>query len=155
MTAPLPLPPLTPKDVFFAALAAGRTVPEDKSHLVFANCIVKQLYKLGYPVSAAGGIEQPEVPRESAATDDCATSLPLPDCAHADPQPLRALQRVHSDVDALGEVWRACLEAVAQRIVEMDPAGFNPTSCASALRALVRTSSLQCLPCPDQLKDAQ
>lgn len=155
MTAPLPLPPLTPKDVFLAALAAGRTVPEDKSHLIFANCIVKQLHKLGYPVSAAGGIEQPEVPRESAATDDRAASLPLPDCAPADPQPPRPPQRVGLDVEALGEVWRACLEAVAQRIVEMDPAGFNPTSCASALRALVRTSSLQCLPCPDQPKDAQ
>lgn len=155
MTAPLPLPPLTPKDVFLAALAAGRTVPEDETHLVFASCIVKQLYKLGYPVSAAGGIEHSEVPLESAATDDCATSLPVPDCAHADPQPPPPQQRIRSDVDALGEVWRACLEAVAQRIVEMDPAGFTPASCASALRALVRTSSLQCLPCPHQHEDAQ
>lgn len=150
MTVPLPLPPLTPKDVFLAALAAGRTVPEDETHVVFANCILEQLYKLGHLRSAAVLVKQRERAwSELAAPDACPPNLPLAGHTHAAPQPLCPPQGIRSDCESLAEVWRACLEATAQRVAEMDSAVFTPASCASALRALVRTSSLQCPPCPN------
>ncbi|WP_041657740.1 MULTISPECIES: hypothetical protein [Achromobacter] len=156
MTAPLPVSPLTPKAVFLAALAAGRTVPEDETHVIFANCIVEQIYKLGYQLSAADGFKQPErVSSELAARDACATFRPLQGHSLAQTQPLHPPAFVSIDVETLGEVWRACLEAVAQRVVGMDPAGFTPTSCASALLALVRTSNLARMTCTDRIEVAQ
>ncbi|CAB3846091.1 hypothetical protein LMG3410_01524 [Achromobacter aegrifaciens] len=156
MTAPLPLSPLTRKAVFLAALAAGRTVPEDETHVIFANCVVEQIYKLGYRLSATDDFEQPEgISSELAAPQACLTRRPLPGLPpiHMRSQHLPAV--VSLDVDSLGEVWRACLEAVAQRVAGMDLAGFTPTSCASALLALVRTSHLACIPCGDQIEVAQ
>lgn len=157
MTAPLPLSPLTRKAVFLAALAAGRTVPEDETHVIFANCVVEQIYKLGFRLSATtDDFERPEaISSELAAPQSCPTPRPLPEHPQAHTQSLHRPAVVSLEVDGLDEVWRACLEAVAQRVAGMDPAGFTPTSCASALLAMVRTSNLACIPCADQIEVAQ
>lgn len=157
MTAPLPLSPLTRKAVFLAALAAGRTVPEDETHVIFANCVVEQIYKLGYWLSATDDFEQPEdISSEVAAPQTCPTRCPLPGLPRVHTRSGHQPALVGRDVDSLDEeVWRACLEGLAQRVAGMAPAGFTPTSGASALLALVRTSNLARIPYAVQNEVAQ
>lgn len=102
MAAILPASPLTLQDVFLAALNSGRVVPEDATHVQFANALMEQLASRGCaPMST-----------EAMAADDF----------------------------DYGEMWRACLAAVASRVESMPRDGFTPATCASALRALASTS---------------
>lgn len=102
MAAILPASPLTLQDVFLAALNSGRVVPEDPTHVQFANALMGQLSLRGCA----------PMTNEATAVD-------------------------HFDY---GEMWRACLAAVASRVESMPSDGFTPATCASALRALASTS---------------
>ncbi|MPS81669.1 MAG: hypothetical protein E2591_26705 [Achromobacter sp.] len=129
------LSPLTAKDVFIAALAAGRAVPEDETHVAFANSLLEQIHNKGLRLTPAMRLDDFQSHGEALA----AAILSL--------RPMRQLPAPSPAVQAsenadLGALWRACLESAAQRVAAMDPANFTPASCANALRALAGTSAL-------------
>lgn len=135
MAPSYPPSPLTASDVFVAALAAGRAVPEDQTHVAFANSLLEQIHNKGLRLTPAMRLDDFQSHSEALA----AAILSL--------RPMRQLPArspaIQASGDAnLGALWRACLESAAQRVAGMDPANFTPASCANALRALADTSTL-------------